>query len=372
MPESAIDPDATFADEQESGVRPYWCKINKNQVVNWKSVTEGGRIELVQVSIREEVTEQAGEYKQRQVTQYRVLTPGAFRIFRLDPVSNEYVVYREGTTSLDFIPLIPVYANRIGYLCSDPPLLDFARENLRHYRLQSDLDHILHVANVPILTAIGRDTSTTKMEIGPNSLVDLPVGGDLKYVEHAGHAIDKAQAEIERSKGNMAALGLLLLAQKPQVQSTATESVLEYEAESSELAGMARGLEDGLELALDYTAQFLGLGEGNGGTVKVNRDFAHITLDAQTINTLIGMVSNGQLTLDTMWKMLEEAEILPEDFDAEQEKAELQKTAQVQQTQLSLERQKMAMEADKQSMSGNPEAITQRILAERMNMGQPS
>lgn len=369
MPESVVNLDATFADEQEAGVRPYWCKVNKNQIVNWKSITEGGQTELIQVSIREEVTEQAGEYKQKQVTQYRVLTPGSFRTFRLDPVTNEYVIVREGTTSLDFIPLIPVYANRTGYLTSDPPLLDFARENLRHYRLQSDLDHILHVANVPILTAIGRDTGTAKVEIGPNSLVDLPVGGDLKYVEHAGHAIDKAQAEIERSKGNMAALGLLLLAQKPQVQSTATESVLEYEAESSELAGMARGLEDGLEFALDYTAQFLGLGEDKGGTVKVNRDFAHIVLDAQTINTLTGMVANGQLTLETMWKMLEEAEILPEDFDAEEEKAELAKTAQVKQQQMNLERQKVALDRDKAAASGNPEEIQQRILSERMNMG---
>jgi hypothetical protein len=337
MPESEVTDAATLADEQQAGLRPYWCKVNKNQVVNWHAVNRNGRMELTQVSIREEVTEPAGVYRQKQITQYRVLTPGAFQIFRQSSIQpDQYELFKEGTTSLDFIPLIPVYSNRTAYLMSDPPLLDFARENLRHYRLQSDLDHILHVANVPILTAIGRDLqtqigpdgSTTKLEIGPNSLVDLPPGGDLKYVEHAGTAIDKAQAEIERSKGNMAALGLLLLAQKPQVQATATQSVLEYEAESSELAGMARNLEDALETALAYTGEYLGLGEDQGGTVAVNRDFARTSLNAQTIDTIAKMVEDGQLTLETMWKMLEEGEILPEDFDPEEEKAALEESTQ--------------------------------------------
>ena len=338
MPEVAMGAEATLADEQEMGVRPYWCKVNKNQVVNWQSVTEAGKTELVQVSIREQVVEQDGQYRQKQVTQYRVLRPGLFEIYRRainGTAENQWEIFKQGTTSLDFIPLIPVYTNRTAFMVSDPPLLDFARENLRHYRLQSDLDHILHVANVPILTAIGRDKSMDdpegkgqQFEIGPNSVLDLPVGGDLKYVEHAGTAIDKAQGEIDRSRANMAALGLLLLAQKPQARATATESVLDYEAESSELAGMARSLEDALELALDYTGQFLGLGEGNGGTIKVNRDFVHTHLDAQTITTLTNMVAADQITLETLWKMLEEAEILPEDFDAEAEKKELDSKAQ--------------------------------------------
>jgi len=370
MPETPLEDAATLADEQALGVRPYWCKINKNQIVNWQYENHNGRLVLTLVSIRENVTEPAGIYRQQRVTQYRVLTPGRFAIYRqaeqptgtADTSGAEWVLYREGTTSLDFIPLVTIYTHRLAYLVSDPPLLDFARENLRHYRLQSDLDHILHIANVPILTAIGRDRDEDKVEIGGNRLFDLPLGGELKYVEHAGAAIGKAQEEIERSKGNMAALGLLLLAQKPQVKSTATEAVLEYEAESSELAGMARGLQDGLEKALDYTALYLGLGTDDGGTITVNRDFGHKKLDALTISALTKMVSDNQLTLETMWKMLEEGELLPEDFDAEIERKQLETTVDSQQRKLSLDRQRMAAEADKQALTGNPEAIRQRLI----------
>lgn len=339
---TAANPKATAADE--IGRRPYWVHVNANQVVNWETTAVDGKTVLTQVSIRECVTEKAGRFKQREVVQYRVLTPGAWEIWRkkADSTIDEWYVYQEGKTlgangqPLDVIPLAPVYANQTGYFTSQPPLRGLAQQNLRHYRLQSDLDNVLHVDNVPIGWVKGRiekndaQGNPIPFKVGPNTWLDLqsdPNAG-IGYAEHGGHAISGAQAEIEKTQGNMAALGLLLLSQKPTVTKTATESVKEGDAESSELAGMVRGLEDGVELALSFHAMFRGL--PSGGSVAFNKDFTRIKLDAPKIQVYANMVAVGDMSLETLYWMLEQAEELPPDFDSKTEIATLKADKQKQ------------------------------------------
>lgn len=338
-PVTVDNPNATAADE--IGRRPYWVHVKANQIVNWDTGVENGKTVLTQVSIKECVKLSTGRFTQKEITQYRVLTRGAWEVWRkakdvsADSTSDEFVLYESGVSlapngePLTVIPLAPVYANQTGYFTSQPPLLDLAWENLRHYRLQSDLDNILHVANVPIGwikgRVIKRDAQGNELppKIGPNTWLDLTTdtNAGVGYSEHNGSAIGAAQTEIDKSRGNMAALGLLLLSQKAQVQKSATESALDNEAESSELAGMVRGLEDGVEAALGYHAMFRGL--ESGGSVAFNKDFTRVQLDAQKIQVYANMVAVGDMSLETLYWMLEQAEELPPDFKADDEIARL-------------------------------------------------
>jgi hypothetical protein len=328
------NPDATRADEE--GRRPYWVSIGKEQIINWRSeVDPNGELELTQVTIQEQITLPAGVYRDQLVTQYRVLRPGSWELWRkpAGPGSSGagLTLWDEGTTSLDYIPLVPIYSNKTAFMMSDPPLLDLAYENLRHYRLRSDLDHILHFSNVPMIWAIGRrartpqgDTGTREVTISPNTIIDLDKDGKIGILEHSGHAIAAAQAEIQEAKESMAALGLLLLARQPQVEKTATASTLEYEAESSELAAMARSLRDGTEAALDIHAEYLGLGKDAGGTIMINKDFAQAELTAPQLIALSNMVATDQLSLDTLWNLMGQAEQLPADFNPDEEHKAIQ------------------------------------------------
>jgi len=347
----------TLADERASGRRPYWVHYCKNQIPNWRTENRNGKTVLTRVTIRETVCEPDGEYGEKEVTQYRVLTPGAWAVYRKsESDAGVYVEVDSGDTSLDEIPLVAIYTNRTGFFESDPPMLGVALENLREYRLQSDLDHILHVANVPILVRVGASDPNKPLEVGPNSVADVPLDGDLKYVEHKGEAIGKAQEEIVKAKENIAALGLATLADKPQVQQTATESVLDYESETSELSSMARGLEDGLEQALMYHAMYLGLPDGGG--VEVNKDFGRVKLTPQDIQAYSVMVGSGQLSVETLWAILARADSLPDGFDADEEKKRIADPLKA----IQIERAKLGLEADKQAMTGNPIDIQRRIM----------
>jgi hypothetical protein len=318
--------------EEVTSRRPYWIHIDKGNVINWRTETDAnGKTYLTQVTIREYLCEPDGEFGEVEITQYRVLRPGSWAVYR-EQGNDGLVVYEAGHTTLDFIPLAPLYATYDDYFQSTPPLIELAYENLRHYRLQADLDYILHVANVPILVRIMppvEDDDGGEMVIGGGALVDLPAArsneqpSELKYVEHQGSAIGKAQEEIANSKSNMAALGLLLLSQKIQVQRTASEATLDYEAESSELASMVRGIEDGIELALMYHAEYLNL--DSGGSITLNKDFTRFNLTPELIRIYADMVKSGDMTHETMWKMLEKGELLPAEFESEAERLAIDK-----------------------------------------------
>jgi len=299
--------------------RPYWIKITKDQVVNWRTEQNAnGQPVLVQATIKELVIEPDGLFGEVEVTQFRVLRPGSWEIWREKSVGKETVTAKveEGVTTLEFIPLAVVYTNRTDFFESTPPLIDQAHENLRHYRLQSDLDHVLHVANVPIKTLSGGNQET-QVIIGPDSVVRLPEGAELKYVEHQGNAIEKAQEEIEKSKRNMATLGLSLLMDKSKTQTTATEIIVDDEAQSSELSSMAQGVQDGIEQALIFHAAYLALPQG--GSVEINREFRKFVLTPEKIARYSDMVARDQMSLELMLETLARASEFPDDFNLQQE-----------------------------------------------------
>ena len=324
------NPEATLADERAAGVRPYWVLYRKDQIKNWRTTRVNGVVVLVQVSLYEKVCEPSGEFGEEEIEQYRVLSPGSWRIYRRASEEGAWIIFDEGTTSLDVIPLVEIATNPDEKLVSKPPLLDLAHENLRHYRLRSDLDHILHYATVPILVedlgeasgsleSLSPDAEKGDKTISPNSIYRVGKGGSLSYVEPNCSGVERAQAEIEGSRENMSSLGLALLESK--VQKTATESTLDYEAESSELGSMARSLEDGLEQALKLHANYLG--EKSGGSVKINRDFSRVALDPSMISQLSSMVAADELPIEELWKLMQQAEILSPDFDAAKALAQL-------------------------------------------------
>lgn len=316
----ADDPTANLATEKAANLRPYWVAVDKVQVIGWNVEKVSGVDTLTQVVIWEAISEKVGRFKQEVVHQFRVLTPGAWEIYRQDEKKENWTLFDEGVTSLDYIPLVPFYAQQTGFFCSTPPLLDVAHENLRHYRLQSSLDRVMDLCNVPTPVCKGRADTSAPLIVG-NGVIDVPTDGDAFFLEPKGNAIATTQAEIDRCKANIASLGLLLLSSQPKVTKTATETTVEHTAETAELSAIARNLQDCIERCLMIHADYMGL--ESGGSVKVNQKFASLGVDPQKIQAWSMQVEKGQLTYETLWQMLVNAEELPDDFDAEKERKAL-------------------------------------------------
>lgn len=303
---------ATLADERAAGRRPYWVKYQKSQYCNHQFETMDGRTWLTQITFRECATEPDGMFGQKEVERYRVLRPGSWQLFKKE--KEVFILEDEGETSLKTIPISVVYGQKDGELLSTPPLLDLVDLNIDHYQLRSDLRHVMHVACVPIPYAVGRSDAQTPLEVGPNVLVDLEPGGSIGFAEITGASIDRVQNELASTVAQMATLGMSVLA-NPDTRTaiTATEKILDFAQESSQLATIMQSHKDCLETGLQYMAEYAELPEG--GSVNLNQDLMNFTLDANTISTYSGLVREGQLTVETLWQILKAGGKLPDGFD---------------------------------------------------------
>lgn len=325
----------TLADEQEMGVRPYWVMLEKQDVISWRTRSVNGRPVLTQLVWQETVVEPDGEFGEEEVTRYRVYRRVAaedeetgeeraaveWQIWE-EREEDEVVPVEGGLMDIPVIPLATGYTNRTGFMESDPPLLDLALENVRHYQARSDRAHVLHFASVPIPFFSGMDLEDVGW--GPNHAIYTEnEEAQAKILEPSGSGLEEGRMELQDIEQRMAALGLAMLQRDTRAAETAEARRIEKSETDSALSAAARGLEGALNEALSYHALWMDREDADGGSVSVNRDFESQMLKPQMVTTLSGLVGRGQLSVETMWDILERGEVLPEDFDPDMEQNRL-------------------------------------------------
>lgn len=293
----------TAADELKYGRRPYCVEIDPRNLTFWNYEFRSGTPFLTEVRIKETVTAPDGEWGQKEITQYRVLKPGAWEIWRKasesessvgsqNPDKEDWVQFDEGKTDMPYIPLVAVYTGRTGFMLAKPPLIDLAWENVHHWQSRSDQNHILHIARVPVwfgrnlpnVTAEGQKVEYT---ISPNAMITASAAdADLKIVEHSGKAIEAGAKDLEDCEDRMAILGTELLSKaRGTALKTATEIDVDAQAQYSTLARIVRGLEDAAESIIEFAGDWEALSMPDEQQyVIMNKDFGlagHIELLAE-------------------------------------------------------------------------------------------
>lgn len=309
----------TAAEEAAAGVRPYFIHIHPQQILGWKSMRVNGAEVLTQLRLLECVSEDDGEFGEKEVEQVRVLTPGAWQVYRKSAApttKEEWVLHGEGVTTLKKVPFVPVYGKRTGFMCTKPPLLEMAHMNVKHWQGQSDQDTILHVARVPILAVIGVDDEKWSLTVGASSAVKLPMDGDMKFVEHSGAAIEAGRKSLLDLEDQMRQAGAELLVIKPG-NVTEAQTVADNEVGTCALQRIAGDLEDAIDGALQLMADWVG--ESQGGHVTVYKDFGAATLAEASADLLLKMKQSGDLSRGTLINEIKRRGILAPEVDADQE-----------------------------------------------------
>lgn len=310
----------TKADQDAAGVRPYFVRVMHRQLLGWRTASVDGARRLTQLRIAEDATVEDGAYGEKVVQRVRVLTPGAWELWEKAEAKaangdDQWTIIDSGTTGLAYIPFVPVYGWRAGFMRGQSPLLDLAHLNVKHWQSQSDQDTILHTARVPILAIVGADEKTS-VTIGGASAVNIPAGGDMKWVEHGGASIEAGQKSLEALEDQMIQAGAELLVKKPGDRS-ATESANDAEANKSDLQRITEGFEDSLDQALQMMADYANL--GSGGHVSLYKDFGAATLSDASAQLLVSMAQAGQISDETLIEEMKRRGVLSPDVTAADE-----------------------------------------------------
>lgn len=305
----------TVAQVEASGARPYFVRVMHHQLLGWQTTEQGGRVSLSQLRLLESREAPDGPWGTTCIPQVRVLTPGAWQLWEQASGKLEWVLVDEGTTSLDYIPFVPFYGKRTGFMCGRPTLADLAHLNVKHWQSQSDQDTILHVSRVPILTLIGADDSTS-LAVGAAAAVKLPEGADLKFVEHSGNAIKAGAEAIADLRDEMVQVGAELLIKRPGNR-TMVGDANDAEANKCDLQRQAETFADAIDQALQVMADYARL--PTGGTVSLFDDYGASTLSDASAVLVKDLALAGLLTHERALRELQRRGVLSEDFDPVEE-----------------------------------------------------
>jgi hypothetical protein len=310
--------------------RAYWVQYKADEVYGWVYSIMGGAPALEMLRLEERHSEMEDAFTMVVRNKVRVLYPGWFEVWR--PMNwkhpkGDWVLEENGEVTLDYIPFVPFYAQRTGYMEAEPPMMDAAYLNEAHWQSSSDQRHILHVARVPILFGKGwKQRTGQKFEVGQSRFVhQSSEGADLKWVEIQGGAIDAGEKDLERLKIEIAMSTLELLMPKTGTM-TATEKAINTVEEHSAAQSMTMNLEQALNTALEVTADLEKI-DGETGSLKLYHEFGFTMREAQDIRELREMELAGQISRDTFWDELKRRTVLAESFKNEDEKQKLEEAA---------------------------------------------
>ena len=285
----------TRAAELAAGVRPYLVHIKPQQILGWKSTKNAAGAEVLSMlRLLESVEEDDGEFGTVCFQQVRVLTPGRWATYRKSGAG--WVLNGQGPVSLNFIPLVTFYTRRTGFMTATPPFDDLADLNIKHWQSSSDQDAILHTARVPLLTISGVSEGSDKIIVGAKHAVELPMGAEMKYVEHTGAAIEAGRLSLKDLEDQMRAMGAELLVES-QVSTTATQNNIEDGEAKCQLEMMTEALTDALDLAVEIEHTMVKL--EYKGAINLYKDFGSSTLMTTAgpfVLALVQLVNNGLLS----------------------------------------------------------------------------
>ena len=244
-------------------LRPYLVLYKAQDVINWRfrinPVTK--QLELTLLVVRVISEEPDGEFGTKNVTRYCVWRMGTAVTWEhwIQPEKDsDPVLEKSGTIAT--ATRIP--ARIIGKLNADPKLLVESRLEIKAYQKESSVDTIEYLS-VPLMCFIGRtDGVGEAMPYGPSSFVDVPIGGDAKFVQIDAAGLDKLKGTIDDIKAEIKAR-LNYTASAPMPEKTATQSVIEDKDKQARLIVWAEELEDGLAGSLDDMCMLIKAKENN-------------------------------------------------------------------------------------------------------------
>lgn len=308
----------TVADEKAMGVRPYMVHIKHEQILGYKAKRVGDKIAFTQLRIAEAKEEDDG-YGTKTVKCVRVLEPGRWELWaeRESKGKLAYVKEDDGATSLNFIPFVPLYGIRNGFMLGMPPLLSLADLNIKHWQHQSDQDDSARFARKRLLVFTGL-TGNESLTIASDMALRLPPNADAKVVQGSAEAVTVGRSELQALEQQMIQTGAELLVATPG-QRTATEAANDAEANKSMLQRIVENFEDALDLALQFMADWIKAGEG--GSVALFKDFAANSLTDASAQLVVTMAQGGFITKETALKEQQRRGVLSPDLDVATEVA---------------------------------------------------
>jgi hypothetical protein len=153
------------------------------------------------------------------------------------------------------------------------------------------------------------------------AIVTENVQADAKYLEFTGAAIAALRESEKDIITEIFDIAMKQVRPKGNSQQTAEAKKLDRIDSLSDIQARALNFSNSEQMCWEYAAKWLKLEYTKDEDLKVNYnlDFDLQQIKADLLRTLLDMRTIKDISRDTMWKIMKQGEILPKNFDPEEE-----------------------------------------------------
>lgn len=321
---------------------PFLSTYAAERIVNWD---DGKLQELIPqrlnlVVLDESESIRANGFEWETQEKYRVLSLGP-----VDSNEGEGSIYKQGVftgetpydethlrapsllgKNLDIVPFVIINSADLVVEVDEPPLLDLANMCLTIYRSDADYRQNLFMQGQDTFVTIGANLDEDEtIRTGAGARVDLPLGGDAKYVGVQSSGLKEQREALGTLESRAGSMGAQTLDTTSRERESGDSLRIRVAARTADMNQIADTAASGLERLLKICADWMG---ENPDEVKVipNKEFGEAPLTGQTMVEIATARNLGwPISAQSMHELSVRRRITRRTFEEEQAIAEKEK-----------------------------------------------
>ena len=286
---------------------PYISFYQAERLINWDdgNSTQTVPQNLNLVVIDESEFERTSELSWTKETRHRILSlgkyseadssgvykQGEFKDERYSEEGLSEISYKGST--LDIIPFIFINSCDLTSEIDEPPLLDLGNLCMTIYRGDADYRQNLYMQGQDTFVTMGANfDEEDAVRTGSGARIDLPMGGDAKYVGVESSGLEEQRSSLESLRARAGTMGAQTLDSTSRERESGDSLRIRVAARTADMNQIVETGAKGLEDLLKIIAIWIGE-DPDEVSVKPNKEFGEAPLTGQTMVEIATAASLG-------------------------------------------------------------------------------
>lgn len=337
----------------ENQNRPYATLYSTENIINWKHENINNQNTLTMVVLTETEKTWISQFDVENTTIYRVLLLNADKkskirkyeqhIYRPKQDDNnkvtsydvEILIPLMNGKPLTYIPFVSITPEKLTIEPCKPPLIDVARVNVAHFKLNVDYYHGMHFTALPTpygtgtrQGARGAGGQETPFHIGSTEFTWLlEPQAKLSFLEFEGKGLETLENEKSKLIDSMVVLGSNMLQGDKNTAEAENTVAMRSAGQNATLISTADTISRGITKVLEIMAEWMGV--SGEISYKLNTDYNLTQMSSALLKELISGRTLGEIPRKVLFDTLKDGEIIKEDVTYEDYENMLQEEAPV-------------------------------------------
>ena len=328
-----VNPNMSKLQAEKQKIRPYLSYYNAESITFWDYKVINGIKTLSLVVLQEKVKKDNKDlFCIATKTVYRVLFLNENNVYAQsifesskDDKGNEIylptstIVPEINGKPLNYIPFVLFPFNEPV----KPILYDIAIANLHHYVVSADYQNGAHLTSRPTGYFTGHqpelddEGNTIPVYVGTNVFWQLPEPeAKVGVCSFSGEGIEHLEKELDRTESQIFTLASHIISQDKKTAENKDAVNLRRAGEDAKIATFGKNMSYRFTQLLKMIAEWMNE-DTEDVIVEINTDFSNLSFDANAVNSIANIFSQGKLPLRCLYYLLRSSHYLEPDMTYE-------------------------------------------------------